>query len=240
MIPPADTVMTVHGIGKAFGDQQVLTDVSFDVAPGEIVGLIGPNGAGKTTLLECVAGLLSVDAGEVRWRGFLLPPARRKERLFYVPEAISPYPDQRTADVLKFFCEAYRQPPSRLEQLVRALGLEPVLARQVSALSKGYRRRFLLALGLLAPRPVLLMDEPFDGFDLRQTREVMNLLRNEAADGRTLVLSIHQLGDAQRICDRLVLVSGGRVRGVGTLIELTASAGLPSGAHLEEVFLALA
>jgi ABC-2 type transport system ATP-binding protein len=232
--------MTVHGIGKAFGDQQVLTDVSFDVAPGEIVGLIGPNGAGKTTLLECVAGLLSVDAGEVRWHGFLLPPARRKERLFYVPEAISPYPDQRTADVLKFFCEAYRQPPSRLEQLVRALGLEPVLARRVSALSKGYRRRFLLALGLLAPRPVLLMDEPFDGFDLRQTREVMNLLRNEAADGRTLVLSIHQLGDAQRICDRLVLLSGGRVRGVGTLIELTASAGLPSGAHLEEVFLALA
>jgi ABC-2 type transport system ATP-binding protein len=68
----------------------------------------------------------------------------------------------------------------------------------------------------------------------------MNLLRNEAADGRTLVLSIHQLGDAQRICDRLVLLSGGRVRGVGTLFELTASAGLPIGADLEEVFLALA
>jgi ABC-2 type transport system ATP-binding protein len=240
MIPPADTLMTVRGIGKAFGDQQVLTDVSFDVASGEIVGLIGPNGAGKTTLLECVAGLLPADAGEVGWRGFLLPPARRKERLFYVPEAISPYPDQRTADVLKFFREAYRQPPSRLEQLVRALGLEAFLAKQVGALSKGYRRRFLLTLGLLAPRPVLLMDEPFDGFDLRQTREVMNLLRNEAADGRTLVLSIHQLGDAQRICDRLVLLSGGRVRGVGTLAELTASAGLPIGTDLEEVFLALA
>jgi ABC-2 type transport system ATP-binding protein len=240
MIPPTDTLMTLHGIGKTFGDQEVLADVSFDIASGEIVGLIGPNGAGKTTLLECIAGLLSADAGEVGWRGTLLPPARRKERLFYVPEAISPYPDQRTADVLKFFREAYRQPQSRLEQLLRALGLEPVLGKQVGALSKGYRRRFLLALGLLAPRPVLLMDEPFDGFDLRQAREVMNLLRNEAADGRTLVLSIHQLGDAQRTCDRLVLLSGGRVRGVGTLIELTASAGLPSGADLEEVFLALA
>jgi ABC-2 type transport system ATP-binding protein len=238
--PTAGELMTVRGIGKAFGDQQVLADVSFDIASGEIVGLIGPNGAGKTTLLECIAGVLPTDAGEVRWRGAFLPPARRKERLFYVPEAISPYPDQRTADVLKFFREAYRQPQSRLEQLLRALGLEPVLGKQVGALSKGYRRRFLLTLGLLAPRPVLLMDEPFDGFDLRQTREVMNLLRNEAADGRTLVLSIHQLGDAQRICDRLVLLSGGRVRGVGTLIELTASAGLPSGAHLEEVFLALA
>jgi ABC-2 type transport system ATP-binding protein len=87
---------------------------------------------------------------------------------------------------------------------------------------------------------VLLMDEPFDGFDLRQTREVMNLLRNEAADGRTLVLSIHQLGDAQRVCDRLVLLSGGRVMGIGTLAELTVSARLPIGSNLEEVFLALA
>jgi ABC-type uncharacterized transport system ATPase subunit len=78
--------MTVHGIVKIFGDQQVLADVSFELASGEILGLIGANGAGKTTLLECVAGLLSTDDGEVRWRGSPLPRARRKERLFYVPE----------------------------------------------------------------------------------------------------------------------------------------------------------
>jgi ABC-2 type transport system ATP-binding protein len=231
--------MMVRGIGKAFGGEQVLADVSFEVASGEILGLIGPNGAGKTTLLECIAGLAPTDGGEVRWRGTSLPPQRRKERLFYVPEAISPYPDQRTSEVLKFFREAYRQPAGRLEHLVRALGLEPALAKPVGALSKGYRRRFLLALGLLAPRRVLLMDEPFDGFDLRQTRGVMNLLRQEAVNGRSLVLSIHQLSDAQRICDRLVLLSGGRVMGVGTLAELTAAAGLPIDAGLEEVFLAL-
>jgi ABC-2 type transport system ATP-binding protein len=235
-----DALMAVCGIGKVFGDQQVLADVSFEVASGEILGLIGPNGAGKTTLLECIAGLLAADTGEVRWRRSLLPSTRRNERLFYVPEAISPYPDQRTAEVLSFFRQAYRQPPSRLEYLVVALGLEPALAKPVGALSKGYRRRFLLALGLLAPRPVLLMDEPFDGFDLRQTREVMNLLRDEAVDGRALVLSIHQLGDAQRICDRLVLLSSGLVKGVGTLAELTIAARLPIGSDLEEVFLALA
>jgi ABC-2 type transport system ATP-binding protein len=240
MAMTTDALMTVHGIGKAFGDQRVLADVSFAVVSGEILGLIGPNGAGKTTLLECIAGLLPADAGEVRWRGSLLPPGRRKERLFYMPEAISPYPDQRIAEVLKFFREVYRQPSSRLEQLVYTLGLETVLTKPVGALSKGYRRRFLLALGLLAPRPVLLMDEPFDGFDLRQTREVMNLLRNEAVDGRTLLLSIHQLGDAERICDRLVLLNGGRVVGTGTSAELAASAGLRIGADLEEVFLALA
>jgi ABC-2 type transport system ATP-binding protein len=240
MAMTTDALMTVRGIGKAFGDQRVLADVSFEIASGEILGLIGPNGVGKTTLLECIAGLLPADAGEVRWRGLPLPPTRRKERLFYMPEAISPYPDQRTAEVLKFLQEAYRQPSSRLEQLVHVLGLETVLTKPAGALSKGYRRRFLLALGLLAPRPVLLMDEPFDGFDLRQTREVMNLLRNEAVDGRTLVLSIHQLGDAERICDRLVLLNGGRVVGTGTSAELAASAGLPIGADLEEVFLALA
>ena len=236
----ANTLMSVQRISKAFGDQRVLTDVSFDVVSGEILGLIGPNGAGKTTLLECIADLLPIDAGEVRWRGAPLSPSQRKHRLFYLPEAISPYPDQRSSEVLKFFRAANRQPLKRLDQLVDALNLEPALAKPVGALSKGYRRRLLLALGLLAPLPMLLMDEPFDGFDLRQTREVMSLLRDEVLRGRTLVLSIHQLADAQRTCDRLVLLSAGRVVGVGTSAELTASAGLPVGSDLEEVFLALA
>jgi len=232
--------MSVQGISKAFDDQRVLADISFDVISGEILGLIGPNGAGKTTLLECIAGLLPFDAGEVRWRGVPLSPSERKQRLFYVPEAISPYPDQRSAEVLRFFREANRQPLKRLDELVSALRLEPALAKPVGALSKGYRRRLLLALGLLAPRPMLLMDEPFDGFDLRQTREVMSLLRGEALHGRTLVLSIHQLSDAGRICDRLVLLSAGRVVGTGTEAELAAAARLSSGSNLEEVFLALA
>ena len=236
----ADGLMAVCSINKALGDQRVLAEVSFEVFTGEILGLIGPNGAGKTTLLECIAGLLPIDAGEVRWRGAPMSAAQRKQRLFYVPEAVSPYPDQRSAEVLRFFREANRQPIKRLDQLVSVLRLEPALAKPVGALSKGYRRRLLLALGLLAPRPVLLMDEPFDGFDLRQTREVMSLLRDEALHGRTLVLSIHQLGDAQRICDRLVLLSAGRVVGTGTEAELIAFARLPMGSDLEEVFLALA
>ena len=223
-----------------FGGLAVLDGISFAVEAGELFCLIGPNGAGKTTLLECVAGLLPIDTGEVRWRGAPLSPSQRKQRLFYVPEAISPYPDQRSAEVLRFFCEANRQSPKRLDQLVGALRLEPVLTTPVGALSKGYRRRLLLALGLLAPLPLLLMDEPFDGFDLRQTREVMSSLREEALHGRTLLISIHQLGDAQRVCDRLVLLSAGRVVATGTSAALIASAGLPVGSDLEEVFLALA
>jgi ABC-type multidrug transport system ATPase subunit len=113
-----------------------------------------------------------------------------------------------------------------------------VLHQRVSTLSKGYRRRLLLAIGLIAPHPLLLMDEPFDGFDLRQTREVMALLRETAGNGRTILLSIHQLADAERVADRFVLLSGGSVRGVGTLGELKTRTGIAEGG-LEEVFLAL-
>ena len=96
----------------------------------------------------------------------------------------------------------------------------------------------MLGLALLTPHPVLLMDEPFDGFDIRQTREVMGLLRQVAANGRTLVLAIHQLADAERICDRFVLLAEGRVRGIGTLADLRTQTAKPQ-AGLEEVFLAL-
>ena len=119
-----------------------------------------------------------------------------------------------------------------------ALGLERFLSDNVGSLSKGERRRLLLALGLSVPRPLLLFDEPFDGLDLRQAREVEGVLRGAAGEGRTLFVSIHQLSDAGRVCDRLVLLSRGRVAGEGTLEELRTSAGLASGG-LEEVFLAL-
>jgi ABC-2 type transport system ATP-binding protein len=96
----------------------------------------------------------------------------------------------------------------------------------------------MLAVGLLAPHPLLLLDEPFDGLDFRQTRGVMDVLRSYPAQDRTLFLSIHQLADAARVCDRLVLLSKGRVVGEGTLPELRTQTGLAEGG-LEEIFLAL-
>ena len=126
-------------------------------------------------------------------------------------------------------------------EVIRDLDLEPLLDSPIGTLSKGQRKRALLAIGLLTPQPVLLADEPFDGLDLRQSRDVARTLRAHAAAGRTLVLSIHQITDAARVCDRFVLLSGGRVRGEGTFEELSAVAsahGTPA-ADLEEVFLAL-
>ena len=105
-------------------------------------------------------------------------------------------------------------------------------------LHEAARKRLLLALALLTPQPLLMLDEPFDGLDLRQTRDVMRLLKAHADGGRTLLLSIHQLVDASRVCDRLVLLSGGRVVGEGRLDELRGQANLTDGG-LEEIFLAL-
>src|SRR5207253_129126 len=124
--------------------------------------------------------------------------AQRRANIFYLPDGVRPYQDQFVATVLGFFADVFRRPQTHLLDTVQRLGLTPVLQKRVHALSKGYARRLVLALGLLAPQPLLVMDEPFDGFDLRQTRDVVHLLRNVAAQGRTLVLAIHQLADAER------------------------------------------
>lgn len=231
-------LLSVDSITKQYVDQAVLADVSFDIQAGQIIGIIGPNGAGKTTLLEAVAGILPIDEGGVRWRGKPLPASRRREAMFYLPDGVRPYQDQPVTRVLAFFANVYRRSTNEVEDTVEAVGLTPVLHKRVQALSKGYGRRLILALGLLTPHPLLLMDEPFDGFDLRQIRDVVGVLRREAAKGRSLVLAIHQLMDAERVCDRFILLADGRVRGAGTLSDLRARTGLTSG-NLEDIFLAL-
>jgi ABC-2 type transport system ATP-binding protein len=232
----APALVEVAGFAKRYGEQRALADISFAIQPGEVLGLIGPNGAGKTTLLEAIAGLLPVDSGDVLWRGSPLPLARRRECIFYLPDGLRPWDTQFVVRVIGLFAAAYGRPDSFVTEAIAALGLAPVLGKRVSALSKGYGRRLMLALALLTPHPLLLMDEPFDGFDLKQTREIMGVVRDVAGSGRTLMLAIHQLLDAERVCDRIVLLADGRIRGVGTLDELRARTGKTS---LEEVFLAL-
>jgi ABC-2 type transport system ATP-binding protein len=216
----------------------VLSDVSFSVGTGEVLGLIGPNGAGKTTVLECIAGLLPSDSGTIAYRGDRLSINRRKEALFYLPDAILPWAQQTVSWVLTFFEKLYSRTSEKLAALTAPLRLEEVARSRVATLSKGERKRVLLALGLLTPHPLLLLDEPFDGLDLRQTRDVMSLLRRESSTGRTLFVSIHQLVDAAKVCDRLVLLNAGKRVAEGTLAELRAQANLQDGG-LEEIFLAL-
>ena len=231
-------LLSVEGISKRFGSNAVLKDVSFSVLDGEVLGLIGPNGAGKTTLFECLAGLAHADAGEVKFRERSIVAARRKEALFYLPDAIKPWAEQRVNWALGFIGSLYAHSKKDISDVASSLGLEALMDSRIGSLSKGELKRALLATGLLTRHPLLLLDEPFDGLDLRQARDVMALLKTHAQQGRALFLSIHQLADASRVCDRVVLLSAGKVVGEGTLAELKAKAGLSEGG-LEEVFLAL-
>jgi len=177
-----------------------------------------------------------------------LTSAERIATVFYLPDAIAPWPEQTVRWVLDFTAGyfgraqtgSYAATPS---DVIGRLDLEPLLDSRIGTLSKGQRKRALLAVGLLTPQPILLADEPFEGLDLRQTREIAQTLRHYAAAGRTMVLSIHQISDAARVCDRFVLLSGGRTRGEGTLDDLarlaTSRAEVSAGTDLEEIFLAL-
>jgi ABC-2 type transport system ATP-binding protein len=231
-------LLRVDTINKQYADQVVLADVAFDIQHGEIIGIIGPNGAGKTTLLEALAGILPAETNDVYWRGRSIPPSRRREAIFYLPDGVRPYQDQPVTRVLSFFASVYRRSADEVAVMIESVGLKPVLHKRVHSLSKGYGRRLMLALGLLTPHPLLLMDEPFDGFDLRQTREIVGVLRKEVGKGRTLAVAIHQLLDAERVCDRFILLADGHVRGVGTLNDLRARTGMADGS-LEDIFLAL-
>ena len=231
-------LVQAQALTKRYGEERVLDHVSFAVHSAEVLGLIGPNGAGKTTLLEAMAALVPVDGGALLWRGAALAPQHRRGSIFYLPDGIRPWQEQYVARVLGFFAAVYRRSRVRVGETIATVGLEPALRKQVFALSKGYARRLMWALALLAPHPLLLMDEPFDGFDFKQTREMMPVLRRMAATGRTIILSTHQLVDAERVCDRFVLLAGGRTRGEGTLDELRERTGIPTG--LEDMFLALA
>jgi ABC-type multidrug transport system ATPase subunit len=229
--------LIVSHLRKRFGAVTAAEDVSFEVRGGEVLGLLGPNGAGKSTVLECLAGLLPADGGAVTLDGVPLGAAQRRDALFYLPDGVRPWGDQCVGWVLDFGRALHGGASD--PDVDDALGIAPLRGRRVGELSKGQRKRVLLAYALATPQPAVLLDEPFDGLDLRQTRSAIALFRHVAGAGRAVVLSVHSMTDASRVCDRLVLLSDGRAAAEGTLDELRVRAGLP-GAELEDVFLALA
>ena len=228
--------IAVTNLTRRYGEVRALDRVALTLNQGEVLGLIGPNGAGKSTLMRCIAGFETPDAGHVEIVGDL----GVRDAIFYLPDAVTPYPELTVKRILSLFAAAFGAgaEAGAASRAQTALQLDPVAAKRAGALSKGYRRRLLLAIALLSHQPVLFLDEPFDGLDLHQVRTVAALLRTLTTQGRSLFISVHQLTDAERVCDRFALLAEGRLLALGSLDELRLRAGVARGG-LEEVFLAL-
>jgi ABC-2 type transport system ATP-binding protein len=242
--PPAYELLEVKGLTKKYGRLAAVDNLSFSIQSGEILGLIGPNGSGKTTVFECLGGVLPADSLALLQGGQPVTSETRAKLLFYLPDGITPWPAQSVRWAIDFMVGLYQGRAELRDDVIARLELGELLARPMGKLSKGQLKRVLLGIGLLMPHALLVADEPFEGLDLRQTREIAQAFRHYVSQGkRTFLLSIHQIRDAARVCDRFVFLSGGKLCGQGTLNELSELAaqkrGSASGADLEEVFLAL-
>jgi ABC-2 type transport system ATP-binding protein len=235
------TRLRVERLHKRFGQVIALSDATFRVDAGEVLGLLGPNGAGKSTLLACLAGLLAADGGRVLGAdGTEIDTATRREHVVYLPDAVRPWSDQTVSWVTTFWRAIAHGDTAAWPAISSSLDIAHLGNQRMGELSKGQRKRVLLAMTLVSPQPIVMMDEPFDSLDLRQTRSTIAMFRDIASAGRSLVISIHSMSDAARVCDRLVLLSDGWTAAEGTPAELRILASLPGDAELEDVFLALA
>ncbi|MCI4360241.1 MAG: ABC transporter ATP-binding protein, partial [Thermoplasmata archaeon] len=245
VLPPKGPALEVAGISKSYGTVRALSDVSFSVAAGEIVGLLGPNGAGKSTSMKVALGILPPDAGEVRVFGRRVAddPIGAKRQIGYVPESPQLYEYLTGAEYLDFIGEIYGMDRSsrttRITQFLTALELSGHENAMISGYSMGMKQKVAL-ISALAHRPrLLILDEPLNGLDPRSARIVKDLLRSlAAAEGVGVLFSTHVLEIAQAICDRLVILNRGAVLASGTVAALRDRAGR-TGSDLEEVFLTL-
>ncbi len=236
--------LTVDDVTLRRGGRRVLDAVRFEARRGEVVALIGPNGAGKTTLIECVVGALRADAGAVRFDGRSLRTLGERARTFAYMSDDAELPGELTVrEVVELAVRLARTPVERARSLRDDLGVDVLLGARIADLSRGERRRIALFQALCLDRPVAVLDEPFGVFDPRQLAAVLDVVRRHAREGRVVIASVHQMSDAEKIADRVVLLCAGRVLASGSLDELAK--GLPevqtgaprSSPSLEAVFL---
>ncbi|MCW0214533.1 MAG: ATP-binding cassette domain-containing protein [Pseudonocardia sp.] len=215
--------LELTGLGKRFGTRVALDDVSFTVRPGELFGFVGSNGAGKTTTMRIVLGVLSADAGEVRWDGAPIDADVRR-RIGYMPEERGLYPKMKVRDQLEYLARLHGigAPEARraVETWTERLGVAERLGDEVQKLSLGNQQRVQLCAALVHDPQVLVLDEPFSGLDPSAVEVMSGVLRDAADKGVPVVFSSHQLDLVERLCDRVGIISAGRMVAVGTVEEL--------------------
>ena len=222
-------MIEVENLSKSYGPTLAVNSVSFKVEPREVLGFLGPNGAGKTTTMKILTGYLTPDSGRAMVGGIDVTEnsleVRRK--IGYLPENAPLYSEMNVIEYLNFVCEVRRIPKNerrlRQEEMIASCGLEPVLKKDIGALSKGYRQRVGLAQAMIHGPEVLILDEPTTGLDPNQIIEIRNLIRSIGRE-KTVILSTHILPEVTATCSRVVIISGGKIAGEGTTDDLSKQA----------------
>ena len=209
-------MIETYGLTKQYGPLTAVDDLSFKVEHGEVLGFLGPNGAGKSTTMKMVAGFVPPTSGSARVSGFDVTshPVEAKARLGYLPEGAPSYPEMTPVEFLRFVGKVRAMDgarlSSRLEEVIGLLHLEPVLHQTIDTLSKGYKRRVGLAQAILHDPEVLILDEPTDGLDPNQKREVRQLINSMAKD-KLIVISTHILEEVDAVCNRAIIIAHGKI-----------------------------
>ncbi len=222
-------VIQVHGLRKRYADVLAVDDVSFDVSEGEIFGMVGPNGAGKTTTIECIEGLRRPDGGSIRLLGE--NPARRenRDRLaekigVQLQESALPV-HLRVHEALRLFASFYER-RADVDELVERLGLAEKRSAAFSSLSGGQKQRLFIALALVNRPEIVFFDELTTGLDPQARRSMWDLVRDVRDKGCTVVLTTHSMEEAERLCDRVLIIDHGRVLALDTPAALVGSLGV--------------
>ena len=204
----------VEKVGKNYGEQKALDEVSFSIKPGEIVGFLGPNGAGKSTMMKIITGFIPATEGNVEVTGLNILDNKLaiKSKIGYLAEQNPLYYDMYVKEFLHFIAGVYKLDniKSRVEEIIQTVGLEVEQNKKIGALSKGYKQRVGLAQALLHDPEVLILDEPTTGLDPNQLEEIRSLIKKIGAK-KTVMLSTHIMQEVEAICSRVIIINKGKI-----------------------------
>jgi len=235
-------LLIVDGVSKNFGDIAALSDVSIQLKKGEIVGLVGGNGAGKTTLLRLLCGVYRPSNGSVRFvdDGENKPVDEVRGRLGVVPESTGLYSRLTAWENIRYHTRIHGRDDekswNRTHRFAKSLDIVDELHRPTRGFSRGMRQKIALIRAIAHGPDLLLLDEPTAGLDVTSARKVRDLVRQLGDDGGTVIYSTHMLSEAQRICDRIIILHNGTVRADGSPNELLQ---MTSTIDLEDAYVSL-
>jgi ABC-2 type transport system ATP-binding protein len=229
----SDLMIEARDLTKQYGPATALKDVSFEVRKGEVLGFLGPNGAGKTTTMKILTCFIAPTSGTAKINGadIFEDPMAVRSAIGYLPESTPLYTEMLVLEYLEFVAKMRgfkgEDARKRIKKAVEQTTLGDVIAKEIRALSKGYRQRVGLAQALVHEPPVLILDEPMSGLDPNQAAEIRDLIKAIGRE-RTVILSTHDLGEVQVTCDRVLIIAKGRLVADDTPDELRDRAGKAS------------